>query len=429
MNVSGKKLLILGATSETGKLVQRAEAMGVETFVVDPYVDAAAKQYASHPVQMDCFDVDGICNIIRDNDIDGVLPGCADVLIPVYEQVCTRLNKYCYVNKRLVDTFNNKKGLKSILKKYGLPVINEYTKAEVDNDQFASYPVFVKPVDNNSSKGMYLIDNRDDFQKFYEIALSFSRSKTVLIEEFKTCDDFFIGYFLQDGNVRVAFTGDRFVINQPGVGSITSGIVYPSRYEKLYVETVHEKMLEIFKELNFTDGICAIQGFVENGEIMFYDPALRITGGQEYMLCKFFYDVDELECLINYALLGKMSDKDEYLNVDCSFDGKVGCNLTFSVKPCVIGRIDGLDYAKEHAGVLNITQEHKEGDVIDRIGTAQQNFSRMHIYANTREEMRDLIMDLQNHVIAYDTVGENVMLQGLNPEEWYNRGVVHENRT
>ena len=53
-----KKLLILGATSETDKLVQKAESMGIETYVADPNEDAHAKKYASHPILMDCFDVD-----------------------------------------------------------------------------------------------------------------------------------------------------------------------------------------------------------------------------------------------------------------------------------------------------------------------------------------------------------------------------------
>ena len=414
-----KKLFILGATSETCKLVQKAESMGIETYVADPYENALAKKYSSHPILVDCFNVDEICKIIIDEKIDGVLPGCADILVPVYEEVCRRLGKFCYVNKNLVETFNNKKGLKDILIKHGLSVINDYTKEDIEGGMFDSFPIFIKPVDNNSSKGMYIIHNKNEFASLYQKSLSFSRSKTVLIEEYKQCDDFFIGYFIEDGNVEVAFTGDRFVINQSGVGSITSGIIYPSRYQHLYFTKVHKKMLNIFKELNFKNGICAIQGFVENDKIMFYDPALRITGGQEYVLVDFFTGVDELKALITYALYGKMSNNEIYKKCDCSFGGRFGCNLTFSVKPCTIGQIDGIDYAKNHSGVINITQEHKEGDIIDRIGTAQQNFARMHIFANNKEEMRDLIIDLQKNVVAYDTDGNNIMLKGLDAEEWY----------
>lgn len=419
MNIKGKKLLILGATSETGKLVQKAECLGVETYVVDPYVDAAAKKISSHPIDLDCFDVDRVCELVEKEHIDGILPGCADILVSVYEMVCSRTNKYCYVNKKIVDVFNNKRGMKDTLVKYGLPVVNEYTKEEVEASAFDSFPIFVKPADNNSSKGMSIVYSISDFEVAYAKAMEYSKSNTVLIEDYMNCDDFYIGYFLQDGNVRVAFTGDRFVINQKGVGSITSAISYPSKYSELYYDTIHDKMLQIFQDLEFANGICAIQGFVKDGKIMFYDPALRITGGQEYILIDFFTGVNELQALISFALTGKISEKDIYKMCDSSYGGKVGCNLTFSAKECTIGRIEGIDYARNHKRVINITQEHLPGDRIDKIGTAQQNYARMHLYTDSVEEMRELISDLQMHVKVYNEAGENVVLEGLNPEKWY----------
>ncbi len=110
MCFNNKKILILGATSETVKLVQRANEMGLETFVVDPYVDAPAKRYANHAIDIDCFDIEKLVNLVEKNKIDGILPGCADILIPIYFELCSRTGKYCYVNKEIVYTLNNKNG-------------------------------------------------------------------------------------------------------------------------------------------------------------------------------------------------------------------------------------------------------------------------------------------------------------------------------
>lgn len=413
-----KKLLILGATSETLKMVDKAESMGVETYVVDPFDNAPAKKRASHGILMDCFDIDGICRIIKEDHIDGILPGCADILISVYEKVCSLTGLKCYVNKDIVSCFNNKKGLKEELRRFGLPVINEYKYEEVIAPSFDKFPLFIKPVDNNSSKGMSVVTDSKDIEAAYQKALLYSRSNTVLIEDNKKCDDFYIGYFFQDGNVAVTFTGDRYVNSeQEDVGTITSGIVYPSKHEALYFNTVHEKMLSIFKHLNMQNGILSIQGFVEDEKIMFYDPALRITGGQEYLLSKYFYQLDILEALINFALSGKMGNVELYKKCNPAFSGQYGCNLAFSVKACKIGKIEGLDFAKTHPNVINVTQEHKEGDVIDKIGTAQQNFARMHIVAKNKQELADVIASLQEKIIAYDDEGNNMMLQGIDVSE------------
>ena len=416
---SGKKILILGATSETGKMVQQAVSMGVETFVADPFEDSPGKKFADHPITIDCFEVDGLVRIVEENKIDGILPGCADILIPTYLEVCKRTKKYCYVNDKVVQALNNKHWFKVALQKHGLPVIGEYSKEQVEAEGFNCFPLFLKPTDNNSSKGMSIVYCFSEFEEAYRKALSFSRSKTVLIEDYKTCDDFYVGYFVQNGKVGVAFTGDRFVISQPGVGSITSAIVYPSKYSDLYYKTTHKKMLELFTEIGFRNGICAIQGFVEDGKIMFYDPALRITGGQEYMLIKHFTGVDELASLVSFALTGKMGEEGQVEKCDSTYGGRIGCNLTFSCKCCTLGSIKGIEYARNHIGVLNITQEHKSGDVIDKLGTAQQNFARMHLFAESPEAMKNLIIDLQEHVIAYNDKGEESMVRGFNPEKWY----------
>lgn len=404
MELQNKRLLILGATSETEKLVKTAEDMGVITYVVDPNINAPAKKYSSNPVELDCFDEDSICNLVKKEKIDGILPGCADILVGEYERICGKLGFFCYVNKETVKVFNNKKNMKESLIDVGLNCIKEYKYEEI-NDSFNNYPLFIKPVDNNSSKGMSVVYSRDKFEYAYKKALSFSRSNTVLIEDYLTCDDFFVGYLLQNNELKVTFTGDRYVIRQEGYGSITSAIVYPSKYNDLYFKTAHKKIEKICKESRFVNGILAIQGFVKDNNILFYDPALRITGGQEYVLLKKINKFDELACLINFALYGKLTNDGSDIMTDCSFEGKVACNLAVSSKACKIGRIEGIDFLEKDKRIVNLTQEHFEGDVIDKVGTAQQNIMRMHILVNNINELIETIGEIKKKVRIYNDEG------------------------
>lgn len=410
------RLLILGATTETSNLVARANLLGVETFVVDPYPDAPAKKIATRAIDLDCNDIEGVCDLIEREAIEGVLPGCADVLVPAYLKVCKKAGLHCYVNDEIVGAFNNKKGLKSALRSAGLPVIGEYSYDEVVSRRFSKYPVFVKPVDNNSSKGMHVVHSAMEFGDAYDDAMQNSRSGVVLIEDVKKCDDINVGYLIENGNVSVTFTADRYVNDrQPGVGSITDGMVYPSKHSKLYFESVHQKMLNLFELLGFENGIMSIQAFVDGDDIMFYDPALRITGGQEYILSKHFYHVDILEALVRFALTGEMSNEGLTKQCDETFGGRCACNLAFSVRAGVIGRIDGIEEARSAPYVLNVTQEHFPGDRIDRIGTAQQNIARLHLVADGRQELSERIERLQSTIRAFDEDGSNMMLEGMDP--------------
>lgn len=418
MKLKDKKILILGATTETIKLVEKANKLGMITYVADPYEDSKAKKSAKHPVLIDCFDVESLCKLVVNEKIDGILPGCADVLVPSYFELCKKTNKYCYVNKDILNVFNNKNEFKKILEKFNLSTIKDYSIKEAKTLSENKYPLFVKPVDNNSSKGMSIVYSNKNLEFAINKALSCSRSHNILIEDYLVSDDVTIGFYLQDGKIEVAYFGDRFTIKQPNVGSITAGLLYPSKYIDLYYKTVHSKVEKMCKYLHFTDGFLQFQGFVKDDEILFYDPALRIAGGQEYIFCEKILHVDILKNLLNYAVEGKMSYVNEIEKLNCKFNNQYASNLAFSVKCCKISKIDGLDYMLNNKNIINITQEHFEGDLIDKIGTAQQNIFRIHIVCSTKQELIKTINDVQKKVIVYDENGNNAMLKGLDIDKW-----------
>ena len=78
-----KKLLILGANPETIPLVQVANEMGIKTIVTSNRADDPAKSYAWKACDVDGMDVAGLIALAREEQVDGVLVGGADILVPV----------------------------------------------------------------------------------------------------------------------------------------------------------------------------------------------------------------------------------------------------------------------------------------------------------------------------------------------------------
>ena len=91
-SLEGKKLLILGANPETIPLVQVANELGVKTIVTSNSAADAAKKYAWKAVDVDGMDVPGLIALARDEKVDGVLVGVADILVPIYCKVCAELD-------------------------------------------------------------------------------------------------------------------------------------------------------------------------------------------------------------------------------------------------------------------------------------------------------------------------------------------------
>ena len=122
----GKKLLILGGNPETTPLVEIANGMGIKTIVssgrhTDPAKAAAWKAY-----DVDGMDVPGLVALAREEQVDGVLVGVADILVPAYCQVCGELGLPCYATKKITDVFAFKDVFKETCEKYGVHGIPEY---------------------------------------------------------------------------------------------------------------------------------------------------------------------------------------------------------------------------------------------------------------------------------------------------------------
>ncbi|MGI6614341.1 MAG: ATP-grasp domain-containing protein [Fastidiosipila sp.] len=418
---SGKKILILGATTETIPLVNAANQLGVVTYVADHIEDSPAKRFARVPVLADCLNVDLLCGIVNDEDIDGVMVGCADILVRSYQQVCERTGKHCYATGNQVEVFTDKKRLKAKLRDFGLPTVPEYQLDErlLKSDlEGIEYPVLIKPVDSNSARGISVCYDEDELRGAFHKAKENSRSNTVLIEKFMDCDDFTVNYIFQDGEVVVTMMSDRYVNSeQKGVGTLPSALIYPSKHSELYYTTTHEQMLDLFRDCGIKNGVMSLQAFIENDRIMFYDPAFRITGGQGYYILKSVNSVDQLEMLVRFALSGSMSDENLSHTIDGSLKNKCAMVLSVLVKPGFIGNIDGIDEANDHPNVINVTQQRREGDVITEYGTLSQVAARIHLVAGSMIEILDAAEYLQSRIRVTDLEGNDMLLKSFNKKD------------
>jgi biotin carboxylase len=152
-----KKLIILGGNPETAVLVDIAESMGIYTIVIDPNPNAPAKKRASQTFDIDGFDVDKIVSVAKENNVDGVLVGVADILVKPYREICEKLNFPCYATEKAVEAFCSKDGFKRYCEIYDIqdiPGIYITKDSEIKRPENISYPLMVKPVDSGGGVGM-----------------------------------------------------------------------------------------------------------------------------------------------------------------------------------------------------------------------------------------------------------------------------------
>ena len=410
-----KKLLILGANSETIPLVETAKSMGVYTIVTDFNPNAPAKKYADKSFDVDGLDIQGLIDLCKSEQVDGVMVGVADRLIYPYFEVCNALGLPCYASIEQCEYFTNKHNFNELCLRYNISTIPNYN-FEFANNNLKSiiYPVFVKPTDANSGKGMSICHNEHDLKVAVEKAKSFSKSSTFLIERYMQCDDMFIYYTFKDGEIFVSAMADRFTTDEQGdVSRVCIRADYPSKYIQLYFQTLHPKMLQMFKDINVQNGIFMISAFVENNEIHLYDPGFRLQGEAPNIPIEAVCGFDHKAMLVNLALTGKMGEVDLISLNDPYLKNKFTSTIWFLAKEGEIGEITSLVEIVSDPEVIRIVQRLFVGDKITKemIGTEAQVVFRLYLVCENHNKLKEKIIYYKKSIKIIDISGESILLK------------------
>ena len=415
----GKKLLILGGNAETVPLVNVANEMGIKTIVTSSVPGEPAKQVAWKGLDIDGMDVPGLIALAKEEGVDGVLVGVADMLVPSYCKVCDALSLPCYATQKIVNVFAFKDIFKTTCEWYGVHGIPEfYLDEEMKEEDIAKiiFPVMVKPVDSASGQGIVKCNNVNELKKAVPYALSFSKQKRFIVEKYMNCDDMGMYYTFKDGICSASCIYDRYAsTEQPGLSRVCLGGTYPSKHIDEYFERMHPNALRLFKEIGIENGVLMLSGFYDNGEFYVYDTGFRLQGEAPHILMKAIHGFDQREMLIRFALTGSEGSIDLENDDDAWLRGKQAATLWFVLKKGKIGKIEGLDQCEKDKSVVALVQRKYEGDeILEKwVGTEKQVLARLYLVCDSKQELADRLHFYQENVKVVDVNGENMLLHGF----------------
>ena len=419
----GKKLLILGGNPETSALVRLANDMGIKTIVTSGRHSDDAKKYAWKSYDVDGMDVPGIISLAKDEDIDGVLVGVADVLVPSYCKVCDALGFPCYATQQIVDVFAFKDVFKATCERYGIHGIPEYyLDADMKPEDVAKikYPVMIKPVDNGGGVGMTVVYDESELKEGVEKALAASKQKRFIVERYMQCEDMGMYYTFKDGECSASCIYDRYTTDeQPGLSRVCLGGTYPSKHLDEYFERMHNNAIRMFKEIGIQNGILMLSGFYENGEFYVYDTGFRLQGEAPHFIIKAIQGFDQREMLIRFALTGSEGDLDLKKADDTRLRGKWAATLWFLLKQGTVAKIEGFENLDEDKRVIQNVQRIFEGMEVPEewIGNEKQVLTRLYLVCDSKQELAEALKEYMAKVKVTDINGNDMLLHGFDVDK------------
>lgn len=298
-----KVAVVLGGTVPHIQLIKELKVRDYYVVLIDYLENPSAKRYADEHIRRSTLNKEEVLSIAKKLKAALVISTCIDQANSVACYVAEQLGLPCpYSYKTSLDV-TNKKLMKAIFKKYDIPTANYYTVGKLEDVkmEMLNYPVVVKPVDCNSSKGVHRADDDKSVLFFVRRALELSREKTAIIEEFKEGIEIQVDCFVDIyGNVQVLMTRDkRQQTNKTNKVLNSIGSYIPSQNINSLVLSVEEIAKRIANAFGLKNTMFFYQAIVKNENIHVLEFAPRIGGGLSSYLLEMYTGVDVIKAAVD----------------------------------------------------------------------------------------------------------------------------------
>ena len=185
-----KKLMILGGSRHALPVIKAAHKFGVYVITADYLPDNVAHKYSDEYCNVSITDQEATLAVARALKIDGVISFACDPGVVTAAYVAEKMGLPSVGSYEAVSLLQNKGRFRKFLADNGfnVPVAKGYTeiKEALKEMNLFHWPVIVKPTDSAGSKGVNRVDDPQKLREAIEYALSFSRGKEFIIEDFIT---------------------------------------------------------------------------------------------------------------------------------------------------------------------------------------------------------------------------------------------------
>lgn len=361
-----KKILLLGGSAQQIVAIETAKRLGYYTILCDFLPDNPGQYHADRFYLVSTTDKEAVLSVAKEEQIDGVLAYASDPAAPTAAYVAEQLGLPGSPYES-VEILCNKDLFRRFLSENGFctPKAAGYTDIQCALSDIRKgvykFPVIVKPVDSSGSKGVSRIDSIDEAEEKLQYAMSFSRGKRIIVEEFVEK----LGYQIAGDGLSVdgklvfqCFANDHFdpkCIN-PFVPISAS---FPYNMPEVVQDKMHNEIQRLLTLLNMGTTTYNFDMRIDNDyNVYLMEVAPRDGGNYIPDIIKYATGVDLVECSVK-AAMGEA--------IDCaSFGHPVGYYAYYAVHSYRDGVLDRvyIDPVVERRNILENHLIKKRGDEI-----------------------------------------------------------------
>ena len=410
------KILVLGSNPETYDLIKTINSEGYQSFIIGMEKISKTKKIAYKSFVGDGSNYNFVKNIIQKYNIDAVMCGTVDILLPNYEKICARFNFPRYTNSKSIKFLLSKIRFNILLKKYGFKIIPKYRLKLNDKIKLKkeTFPVLIKPDDSGGAVGLRVCKNNKELSESLKFSLKHSKRKQIICQKYLSGQDVQAFYTIVNGKSYLSTLSDRTTyFNKNSKSIVCYGNNYKSKHVNLFINKYNLLFQKMFKYLNIKNGIFSVQGMIYQNSFYPYDPGFRLQGEGQHVILKNLFKIDYLKMLINLSLGKKFYNKNLSLINNVQLNNFYVCSLWVLLKKGTITKIKNLETILQNKNIFKIVQRLYLNDVINNrmVGTEKQVFARFYIKSKSKNGLINLIDFIHKNLRIMDKNNNSLIIK------------------
>jgi len=403
-----KTVVVIPGSKWQIPIVTRLKNEGYRTLVINPYKDSPAFPYADGHLEADIFNADAVIGYCKREHADAIISEECDIAMLALANYGKILG-FSTLSVESAALYTNKVLMRDFCRDNGIPH-PEYKLCKSMNEAIKFFEtlktkMIMKPLDSNSSRGVYTVANIDDIKRNFQDSLLFSRTeKAVLLERYIDGPEFTIdGIKTPDKHFSLMISEKKHYAHNDNIAHELYFSHENSRYDYSLLKKVNDSFVDK-SPLNF--GLTHAEYKYENGQFYLIEIAAR--GGGNLMsshIVPFMSGIDNYKYLIDCSL-GNIANAD--FSIKAQYLKRVAVLKFFDTPEHggIVKEIQGLDYLKSTPEIIQYSFNFKVGD---RIGDAKDDSSRIGFYiacCESKEKLESVMYDVKEKVRICLTNGE-----------------------
>lgn len=400
------KVLVLAGGSDQIALINELKSRGHEIVLVDYFKNPPARPFSDKHIVASTLDVERVKEIAKHEKVNLITTACTDQALLTVANVSEQLSLPCYISYQTGLNVTNKSYMKKVLVENDIPTAKFIVldKVDIAAVEDFTFPLVVKPVDCNSSKGVKRIDAIEDLSRYLEEAINFSRTKTAIVEEFKIGDEISVDYYVEGNEAKLlCATTSLKIKNRKSFTILCSDYPAVPEEQEFILKKIGNQVARVF---GLKDCPLFIQMIANGNEMNVIEFSARMGGGSKYNLIRVLSGVDIMSKYVDLVLGGTPSvNPSKQVNF---------CKMVYIYcNPGVLDYIEGLEELKQQ-GIVDTYFEYKtKGMEITHVETSGDRPAGYLITAETAEALQEKLNYVDSHIKVIADKGEDIMLHNL----------------